>query len=161
MPTWWCLCKNPWTVGFRELLDWWTHLCAGKEVHPNSRGTETPVLGMLLNLACVSFHLAVHLYPLSYPWVLWAIFVNYWTWGGGRGTLIFFFFLSAPLGLWDLSSLTRDLTPGPRQWKHRVLTAGPPGNSLLGIWRNLGGVDMRVLWFSVWLLSGLTWIPRN
>ena len=41
-----------------------------------------------------------------------------------------FFFFPALLGLWDLSSLTRDWT-GPWQWECRVLTSGQPGNSLL------------------------------
>ena len=41
-----------------------------------------------------------------------------------------FLFLAAPRGLWDLSSPTRDWTPGPQQWKGEVLTTGPPGNSL-------------------------------
>ena len=44
--------------------------------------------------------------------------------------LCFSFFLAVLRGLWDLSSLTRDRTPGPRQWKHRVLTTGLPGNYL-------------------------------
>ena len=43
----------------------------------------------------------------------------------------FFFFLAAPRGVWDLSSLIRDQTRCPLQWKHGVLTTGPPGKSLL------------------------------
>ena len=31
--------------------------------------------------------------------------------------------------LWDLSSLIRDWTPGPRQWESGVLTTGQPRNS--------------------------------
>ena len=41
--------------------------------------------------------------------------------------LSFFFFW--PHGLQDLTSLTRDWTPGPQQWNHTVLTTGPPGKS--------------------------------
>ena len=41
----------------------------------------------------------------------------------------FFFFFAVPCGLWNLSSLTRVWTRAPRQWKHGVLTTGPPGNS--------------------------------
>ena len=37
-------------------------------------------------------------------------------------------FLTTPWGLWDLSSPTRN--QGPWQWKHRVLTTGPPANYL-------------------------------
>ena len=40
---------------------------------------------------------------------------------------LFFFFW--PHGLQDLTSLTRDWTPGPQQWNHTVLTTGPPGKS--------------------------------
>ena len=39
-------------------------------------------------------------------------------WGGG----------AALHGMRDLSSWTRDRTCSPVQWKHRVLTTGPPGN---------------------------------
>ena len=41
-----------------------------------------------------------------------------------------FFLPPALLGLWDLSSLTRDWTK-PWQWQCWVLTTGQPGNSLL------------------------------
>ena len=41
------------------------------------------------------------------------------------------FFFTMPWSLWDLSSLTRDWTWGPLQWKGSVLTTGPPGNSWL------------------------------
>ena len=34
-----------------------------------------------------------------------------------------------PRGLQDLSSLDQGSNPCPQQWKHRVLTTGPPGNS--------------------------------
>ena len=40
----------------------------------------------------------------------------------------FLFFLATLCSLWDLSSLTRDWTQA-WQWKHQVLTTGPPGNS--------------------------------
>ena len=39
---------------------------------------------------------------------------------------------SAPLGMWDLSSLARvhqGSNPCPQEWKHRVLTTGSPGKS--------------------------------
>ena len=31
--------------------------------------------------------------------------------------------------MWDLSSPTRGSNPHPLHWKHRVLTAGPPGST--------------------------------
>ena len=37
-----------------------------------------------------------------------------------------FYFLALPQGMWDPSSLSRKF---PLNWKHRVLTAGPPGNA--------------------------------
>ena len=42
----------------------------------------------------------------------------------------FFFFLLRHMacGIWDLSSQP-GIEPGPQQWKCRVLTTGPPGNS--------------------------------
>ena len=52
---------------------------------PKSTKMEAPTLGTLRDLSCL--HLADHLYlhnklvPL-FPWVLWAILANYWTWGG-------------------------------------------------------------------------------
>ena len=42
-----------------------------------------------------------------------------------------FVFLSAPCGLWDLSSLSRDRTQAQLQRKCPALTAGPPGNPLI------------------------------
>ena len=48
-------------------------------------------------------------------------------------SLLFFFFLSPPNGMWDLSYLTRDRTCSPLQWKCRVLTTGPLGKSLLAL----------------------------
>ena len=42
--------------------------------------------------------------------------------------------------LWDLSSPTRDQTCDPWQWKHQVLTTGPPGKyPCLVFWRKLSG----------------------
>ena len=39
------------------------------------------------------------------------------------------------LGMWDLSSPTRDRTHVPLQWKHGDLITGPPGKSpLLSLW---------------------------
>ena len=46
--------------------------------------------------------------------------------------LIMFYLVSLP-GMWDLSSLTRDWTCAPLQWKYRVLTPGPPGKSFMVI----------------------------
>ena len=40
------------------------------------------------------------------------------------------FFLAMPHDLWGLSSLTSDPTQAFWQWKHGVLTTGPPGNFL-------------------------------
>ena len=42
----------------------------------------------------------------------------------------FNFFLAMLRSLQDLSSLTRNQTHAPLQWKHRVLTTGLPGKSL-------------------------------
>ena len=39
----------------------------------------------------------------------------------------FFFFLAAPRSMQDVSSLSN---PCPLQWKHGVLTTGPPGKFL-------------------------------
>ena len=41
-----------------------------------------------------------------------------------------FFFSRLHCNFWDFSSLTRDWTPSPQQWKLRVLTTGPPADSL-------------------------------
>ena len=41
-----------------------------------------------------------------------------------------FFFPAAPCGLVGSWFPDQGLNPGPQQWKHRVLTTGPPGNSL-------------------------------
>ena len=46
------------------------------------------------------------------------------------GFNICFFFLAMLRSLWDLSSLTRHWTQGPRQWELKVLTTEPPRNSL-------------------------------
>ena len=40
-------------------------------------------------------------------------------------------FLSRLHGLWDLSSPIRDQNPYSLQWKHRILTTGRLGNSLV------------------------------
>ena len=67
---------------------------------------------------------------------IWNMFIKncYITFKNGRdliSTIIyskytcnFFFFLAVQHGLWD-----HGLNLGPRQWEHRVLTTGPPGNS--------------------------------
>ena len=34
-------------------------------------------------------------------------------------------------GMWDLKLPDQGFNPSPLHWKHRVLTAGPPGKSLL------------------------------
>ena len=41
----------------------------------------------------------------------------------------FFFFLTAPYGMWYLSFLTRDRTHAPGMG-HRFLATGPPGKSV-------------------------------
>ena len=48
----------------------------------------------------------------------------------------FFFFLATPLSLQNLSSLTRNWTCTPLQWKHRVPITGPPENSLAFLFLN-------------------------
>ena len=40
------------------------------------------------------------------------------------------YFSAMPLGMWDLSSLTRDWTHAPLHWKLRVLITGAPGKLL-------------------------------
>ena len=47
----------------------------------------------------------------------------------GQGTHMFLG-LVTPCGLQDPSSLTKNQTCDPLQWKYRVLTTGLPGNSL-------------------------------
>ena len=47
-----------------------------------------------------------------------------------------FFFSPSSRSLWDLGFLDQGLNPGPQQWKHGVLTAGPPWNSLDIIFEN-------------------------
>ena len=42
---------------------------------------------------------------------------------------ILFFFIFWPNGMWDLSSLTGNWTPGPQKWNHRFLTTEQPENS--------------------------------
>ena len=42
---------------------------------------------------------------------------------------ILFIFLVMLCGMWDLSSPTRDQTCA-LQWKHKVLTTGPPGSPI-------------------------------
>ena len=41
----------------------------------------------------------------------------------------YFFFIFWPNGMWDLSSLTGNWTPGPQKWNHRFLTTEQPENS--------------------------------
>lgn len=64
MPLWWSLCKNPNSMGFRQLVGWWTHAGAGrvtclkrewKLCAPGHRPCPVHL-----------FHLTVHLYSLSY-----------------------------------------------------------------------------------------------
>lgn len=55
-----------------------TYPCAGRVTYPNSIGTETPGLGTLSDLAYISLHLDVHLYPLKKM-------VNVGTLGGSVG----------------------------------------------------------------------------
>ena len=43
--------------------------------------------------------------------------------------LFLFYFLAVPYGMRDLSSSTRDWTPGPLQWEHKVLSTGLLGKS--------------------------------
>ena len=38
-----------------------------------------------------------------------------------------FYFSAMPYGMWELSALTRDQTPGSLHWKCGVLSTGPPG----------------------------------
>ena len=40
-----------------------------------------------------------------------------------------FAFLAVLRGTWDLSFPTKRSNPCPLQWKHRILTTGPPGKS--------------------------------
>ena len=39
--------------------------------------------------------------------------------------------------MWDLSYPTRDRTHTPLQWKRGVLTAGPPGKSLINYFKHI------------------------
>ena len=49
-----------------------------------------------------------------------------------------------PWILQDLSSMTRDWTWGPQQWKYGVLTTRPPGISLTSLW-NASWISKRQL----------------
>lgn len=44
---------------------------------------------------------------------------------------VLYFFLSGLHGSWDLSSPIRDQDPYSSKWRHRILTTGPLGNSLV------------------------------
>ena len=68
-------------------------------------------------------HCRQALYPLSHQGSLYWVHNNTQS---ERGKLVSQF-LTAPYGMWDLSSLTRDRTRSPLHWQHRVLTARLPG----------------------------------
>ena len=79
--------------------------------------------------------------------------------GLARKTVSVFLWLQHT-GMQDLSSPTRDQTQGPLQWKHGVLTAGPPGKvpDLLymcshtsGITSSISGLGKRSLLKQNWL----------
>ena len=92
---WWIICKNPQSMGFRELLGWWARGGAGRvvgcdgarDLHARSH-TPYPffphTLPFLPTHSTLSFHTPypVHLvcsdaqlYPLSKP-----VIVNWWKW---------------------------------------------------------------------------------
>ena len=86
-----------------------------------------------------------YLWPVSETGL--AVFNNVqWAWWCHQGSSLFpvsisFFFFFKLWGLWSLRSWFphQGLNLGPPQWKHRVLTTGPPGNS--------------PFWFPVWSLA--------
>ena len=47
----------------------------------------------------------------------------------------YFIFLATLHGMWDLSSPTRNDTPCSQHWKHGVITTGPPGKSLIYLFK--------------------------
>ena len=58
-----------------------------------------------------------------------------------------FLVLAVPCGLGDLIFPTKGSNVGPLQWKHGVLTTGPPGKALFACTLNS--------LFSVWLMIGV------
>ena len=62
---------------------------------------------------------------------LWHEAVPFYRWQteAPKEIVIFFFFLAALYDMWEFSSSARELNPCPLQWKHRILTTGPPGKS--------------------------------
>ena len=58
------------------------------------------------------------------------------------------YLLATLCGLWDLSSLTRDWTWGPEQWKGRVLTTEDPASLMcLSFWSPLNLWTFYILWY--------------
>ena len=64
-------------------------------------------------------------FPETNSWVHTQLFKQTWL----PYSFVCLFILTARHSLWDFSSLVRDWTQGPWQWKHGVLTIGPRGNS--------------------------------
>ena len=69
--------------------------------------------------------------PTTFPFLSWDIWVFLL---GLQNVLLiplFFFFLATPPSMWDLLAHWPGIKPSPLHWKHRVLTTGLPGKSLI------------------------------
>ena len=83
-PIYWNLHKTP--MGFGDLPGWWMHPCAGCVEHCKLLGercswARDPSGPWPLHLTVCILYKLVNT-SKGFPWVLWAIIANYWTWGG-------------------------------------------------------------------------------
>lgn len=80
-------CKHPSMMGFKELLGWCTHHGAGRVVLPEVMGTPHPSPHPALCISSIQLSLSWLFYnklktvSKALSWVLWAVLVNYQTWG--------------------------------------------------------------------------------
>ena len=121
---------------FRSCVIWFPLLSL------SSARPHTPWTGWLWERAGL-FHplLCCHRLPLSLAWLAHTHSLGFSDSSSEKFSLISqysdgcppYMFLSLsffwPRGLQDLTSLTRDWTPGPQQWNCTELTTGPPGKS--------------------------------
>lgn len=81
------LYKNSSTVR-QELPGWWTHWCAGWWCDRRGPGSSEPPCSLALYvssiwqfLSCIPYTKPVN-WGRVFPWVLWVVLADYWTWGG-------------------------------------------------------------------------------
>ena len=74
-------------------------------------------------------HLCPKSHSLTSPWVIF--FHSTYTEIKIINWFTCFFFLTSPSSMQDLRFPDQGLNPCPLQWKHRALTTGPPGKSLI------------------------------